>query len=271
MADHPALGDLACNAGWVWLNASVRAGDSNSGPQAHGAAFATTHWSVVLAAGQRDTPQAAAALEQLCRTHWYPLYAYVRRRGYSPEDAQDLTQEFFARLLAKDYLALAEPHKGKFRSFLLAGLKNLLSDERDRANRLKRGGGQKPISFDAQTAEDRYRLEPVDPITPERLFERSWAAAALERTACRLRDEYLAAGKAELYEQLTEFRRDSTEQRPYAEVGAELGLSESAVKSAIHRLRWRHQQLVREEIAQTLGDPAEVDEEIRYLLRLIAA
>ncbi len=170
-----------------------------------------------MAAGRCDSPQAAEALERLCHTYWYPLYAYVRRRGYSPADAQDLTQEFFARLLAKDYLALADPHKGRFRSFLLGGLQHLLSDERDRANCLKRGGGRQPISFDAQAAEDRYRIEPVDSMTPERLYERNWIAVTLERAAGRLRDEYLAADKAGLYEQLTQFRRDASEAGSYVD------------------------------------------------------
>jgi RNA polymerase sigma factor (sigma-70 family) len=225
---------------------------------------------VVLAAGRQGTPQAAAALDDLSRAYWYPLYAYVRRCGHSPEDAQDLTQEFFARLLAGNYLALADPHKGRFRSFLLAGLRNLLRDEHDRITRLKRGGGQ-VVSFDARTAEDRYRLEPADPVTPERLFERNWAAAMLERAACRLRDEYHSAGKAELYECLTEFRQDSAEHPSYAKAGAQLRLSASAVKSAIYRLRVRHRQLVRDEVAQTLENPADVDEEIRYLLRVLGS
>jgi len=234
------------------------------------AAFATTHWSVVLAAGHHELPQAAAALEKLCCTYWYPLYACVRRQGYSPEDAQDLTQEFFARLLAKDYVARADPQRGKFRSFLLTGLKRFLCDEWDKACRLKRGGGQKPISFDTHSAEERYRLEPVEQMTPERLFERSWAMTLLERAAGRLQEEFMSAGKADLYEQLTGFRLDAPEQPAYAQVARHLGLSESAVKSAIHRLRQRHHQLVREEIVQTLGDPAEVDEEIQYLLKVIA-
>ena len=233
------------------------------------AAFATTHWSVVLTAGRGESPRAAEALEQLCGTYWYPLYACVRRQGYNPDDAQDLTQEFFAHLLASDYLTRADPQSGKFRSFLLTGLKRFLCDQWDKAHRLKRGGGQKLISFDQQTAEERYRLEPADLLTPERLFERSWAATLLERAAGRLRDEYAAAGKAVLYNQLTEFRLDVSEQRAYAEVAAELGLSESALKSAIRRLRQRHLQLVRDEIAQTVANPGEVDEEIRYLLTVV--
>jgi RNA polymerase sigma factor (sigma-70 family) len=232
--------------------------------------FATTQWSLVLAAGQqRDDVHASEALERLCRIYWYPLYAYIRRRGYTPEDAEDLTQEFFAQLLARGYVARADPHAGKFRSFLLAGINYLLCDERDRGRRLKRGGGQKVISFDEKAAEDRYRLEPADRMTPERMFERSWVATLLERAAGRLRKEYSAAGKAGLLDQLTEFRLDAIGQRTYREVAAQLGLSESGVKSAILRLRRRHHQLVREEIAETVADPSEVDGEIRYLLRML--
>lgn len=247
----------------------MRTAGDHSEPEAHASYFNTTHWSVVLAAGRCDMSGSAAALEELCKTYWYPLYAYVRRRGYSPEDAQDLTQEFFARLLAKEYLASAEPQKGKFRSFLLAGLNHLLSDERDKAHALKRGGGVLPVSFDAQTAEARYRLEPVDAMTPERLFERSWAAAVLEQAARRLRAEYLAAGQGRLYEQLIEFRQDSDGHRAYEEVSASLGMSISAVKSAIFRFRQRHHHLVREEIARTLNNPVELDEEIRHLLQVV--
>jgi RNA polymerase sigma factor (sigma-70 family) len=248
----------------------TRAGQEADRPRSGPACFATTHWSVVLAAADPASSQAAAALEKLCRTYWYPLYAFVRRSGHGHEDAQDLTQEFFARLLAKDYLARADPDKGRFRSFLLAGIKNLLCDARDRAHRLKRGGGRRMISFDEQEAEHRYGLEQAEELTPERLFERSWAATLLADAARRLRDEYLAAGQGELYEQLTEFRLDAAEQRAYGEVANQLGMSESAVKSAIRRLRQRHQALVREAIAQTVEDPAEVDAEIRHLLQVLA-
>jgi len=210
------------------------------------------------------------ALEKLCRSYWYPLYACVRRQGFSPEDAQDLTQGFFAQLMARDCVARADAQQGKFRSFLLTGLKRFLCDERDKARRLKRGGGRQVISFDAQVAEDRYRLEPVDQVTPECIYERSWATTLLEHAASRLRNDYVSSGKGALYEELTEFRLDAAGQRPYAEVAARLGLSEGAVKSAIHRLRQRHHHFVREEITQTLENPAEVDEEIRYLLRVSA-
>jgi RNA polymerase sigma factor (sigma-70 family) len=231
--------------------------------------FPSTHWSVVVEAGQRSDAQASEALEHLCRSYWYPLYAYIRRRGYSSKDAEDLTQEFFARLLAGDFLARADPQKGKFRSFLLGGINFLLCDERDRANRLKRGAGQELISFDQAGAEARYRLEPADTMTPERLFERSWVMTLLERAADRLREEYAAAGKARLHAHLTGFRLDVPGQPPYREVAEQLGQSGSAIKSAILRLRRRHRQLVREEIAQTVADPADVDEEIRYLMLVL--
>lgn len=232
--------------------------------------FATTHWSVVVAAGQRSDAHAEEALERLCRTYWYPLYAYVRRRGYGPADAEDLIQEFFTRLMAGNYLARADPHKGRFRAFLLGGLNFLLSDERDKAHRMKRGGGTTSIPIDELAAERRYRQEPVESLTPERVFERTWIATVLERAAERLRAEYAAAGKTEVYHRLSAFRLDAAGQPAYAEVATRLGQSESAVKSAIRRLRQRHHRLVREEIAHTVADPDQVDDEIRYLLRALA-
>lgn len=233
--------------------------------------FATTSWNVVLVAGGQGTPESMQAWEALCRTYWYPLYAFVRRQGYQQEDAQDLVQEFFSRLLAKDYIARADPDKGRFRSFLLTGIKRLLYDEHDKGGRLKRGGGLAVFSLDAGAAEDRYQLEPPDNQTPEALYERSWATALLEHAADRLRAEYQEAGKGDLFEQLTEFRLDAEDPRTYAEVAARLRLSEGAVKSGIHRLRQRHHQLVREEIGKTLANPSELEEEVCYLRRVLGA
>jgi RNA polymerase sigma-70 factor (ECF subfamily) len=231
--------------------------------------FATTHWSVVLATADQDSPQAAVALEQLCRTYWYPLYAYVRRRGHGPEDAQDLTQEFFARLLARNSLAQVGPEKGKFRSFLLAALRHFLSDQRDRVRAAKRGGGVEILSLDAQEAEERYRLEPVERLDAERIYERRWAMTLLEQALTRLRDESVAAGKTELFERLRSFVAGDSEVT-CGEVASELRLSESAVKSAVHRLRERYRAFVREEIAHTVADPTEIEAEIRYLIMVMS-
>jgi RNA polymerase sigma-70 factor (ECF subfamily) len=231
--------------------------------------FATTHWSVVLAVGNEETPEASAALERLCRTYWYPLYAYVRREGHSPTDAQDLTQEFFARLLARNSFAQVSPRKGKFRSFLLAALRHTLSDQRDLARAMKRGGGAKVLSLDAQEAEERYRFEPVERLDAEKIYERRWAMTLLEQALKRVRDEAVVAGKIELFERLRSFVVGDSEVT-CGETAAELGLSEGAVKSAVHRLRQRYRQLVREEIAGTVEDPTEVEGEIRYLISVIS-
>jgi RNA polymerase sigma factor (sigma-70 family) len=239
------------------------------GPLAGQPLFATTHWSVVLAAANEETPGATAALERLCRTYWYPLYAYVRREGHSPADAQDLTQEFFARLLARNSLSQVAPEKGKFRSFLLAVLRHFLSDQRDRVRAAKRGGGMEILSLDAQEAEDRYRLEPVERLDAEKIYERRWAMTLLEQAVNRLREELAAAGKAELFERLQSFVAGDREVT-CIEVATELGLSESAVKSAVHRLRQRYRELVREEIAHTVADPAEIDAEICYLIQVMS-
>jgi RNA polymerase sigma-70 factor (ECF subfamily) len=231
--------------------------------------FATTHWSIVLAAANHETPGAAVGLEQLCRTYWYPLYAYVRRSGHNPEDSQDFTQEFFHRLLHKDYLAQVKRQKGKFRSFLLACLRHFLSEQRDRARTVKRGGGANCLSLDAQTAEERYRLEPVDRMDAEKIFERRWAMTLLEHALRRLRDETASAGNAEMFDRLKDFVAGESEVT-CSEVADRMKMTESAVKSALHRLRQRYRELVREEVAHTVADPAEIDVELRYLIMVVS-
>jgi RNA polymerase sigma-70 factor (ECF subfamily) len=225
---------------------------------------------VVLAAAGRGEPEAADALAQLCGAYWYPLYSYVRRRGCSPADAEDITQEFFARLLARHDVARADPRKGRFRSFLLNGINFLLADERDRRCALKRGSGRAPLSIDVNEGEGRYALEPVDTLTPERLYERAWVSTLLERASRRLHEEYASSGRGELYNQLAAFQLDSAAQPSYADLAARLGQSEAAAKSAIWRLRRRHQELLRDEIAQTVA-AGDVDDEIRYLLHVVEA
>ena len=229
--------------------------------------FATTRWTVVLAAGQRSAPQADVALEELCRTYWYPLYAYVRRHGHSREDAEDLTQAFFARLLEKNYLEGITSDKGKFRAFLLVAVKRFLANEWDRASSQKRGGGLKPLSLDWQDADSRYQINPADNLTPDKLYDRAWALTMLERVITRLRDESSAEGKARLYEQLKTFLMVGKSEIPYAQAADALDLTEGAVRVAIHRLRRRYRELLRDEIAQTLSDPAQADEEMQALVQ----
>jgi RNA polymerase sigma-70 factor (ECF subfamily) len=231
--------------------------------------FVTTHWSVVLAAGQQHSPQAAAALETLCRSYWYPLYAYVRRRGFEAEDARDLTQEFFAQLLRKNYPARANPAKGRFRTFLLHALNQFLVDQRERASTLKRGGGQIFLSLDEEQPEERYRLEIPDEVTPEKLFERRWAQSVLDQALDRLRGEYVDSGKEKDYEVLRSFEPGEQGTLPYAEAAVRLRVSESAVKSMIHRLRLRHRELVREVIAHTVPTVAEIEEELQHLVAVL--
>ena len=233
------------------------------------AQFATTHWSVVLAAGNQNFPNQTEALEKLCRTYWYPLYAYVRRRGWGPEDAQDLTQEFFTRLLKKNYPAQADPAKGKFRSFLLLTLNHFLADEFDRATTHKRGGGQVFISLDQDVAEGRYRQELSADLTPEKLFERRWAQSIVEQALKRLRAEFGAETQPEAYAVLKAFEPGEQITLSYAEAASRLGISESAVKSKVHRLRQRHRELIREEIAQTVSTVTEIDEELRHLITVL--
>jgi RNA polymerase sigma factor (sigma-70 family) len=235
-----------------------------------GGRFAATRWTVVLTAGHGPSPQAGRALEELCRTYWYPLYAYVRRRGHSPHEAEDLTQEFFARLLAKNYLADVHREKGKFRSFLLASLKHFLANEWDRARAAKRGGGQPHLSLDIQTAETRYRSEPADDLTAEKLLDRQWALAFLDRVLSRLQDEFVADGKGKQFAELKVWLTEGKGATSYAEVASRLGTTEGAAKVAVHRLRRRYRELLREEISDTVATPAEIEEEIRHLFAAFA-
>ena len=232
--------------------------------------FTTTHWSVVLTAGQPGSLQSAEALEKLCRLYWYPLYVYIRRRGYGVEEAQDLTQGFFSQLLERQSFARAVPDKGRFRSFLLAGLNYYLSDERDRARAQKRGGGQATFSLDAQTAEQRYHLEPVCSLSPDKVFERQWALALLDQVLARLEEEFRAADKTPLFQRLRGFLVAGTAEESYADAAAELGMTDEAVKKAVHRLRHRYSELFREEINHTVESPTEVDDEMRHLCALMA-
>ena len=239
-----------------------------SGPKAQW--FTTTHWSVVLAAGQESSSLAEAALEKLCRTYWYPLYAYVRRQGHSPHDAQDLTQGFFARLLEKNWVGAADREKGKFRSFLLSLLNHYLGDERDRASAVKRGGGKPLISLDEQTAENLFLQEPASALSPEKEFEKRWAAAVLQQAMTRLREEFERAGKGRTFDDLKLFLEGEASSGDYAAIAAGLGMSANAIAVTVHRLRQRYRELVRIEVANTVGSPNEVEEEMRYLFSVLA-
>ncbi len=216
---------------------------------------------VLAAAGDEE-----GALASLCRAYWFPLYAFLRRQGLGAQDAEDVTQGFFAHLLGKGALARVDRAKGRFRTFLLASLKHFLADERDRANALKRGGGVAAISLDAVAAEERYALEPRDELSPDRLFDRRWAVAVIEQALARLGAEYAAAGKGALFEALRPLLSSPGEARPYAEIGARFSMNEGAVKIAVHRLRQRYGAALRAEIAETVGTAEEVDAELRHLL-----
>ena len=232
---------------------------------APGDVFATTHWTVVLAAGQRSTPQSDRALEELCRTYWFPLYAYVRRRGHTKEDAEDLTQAFFARFLARNYLESLRAERGRFRAFLLASLKHFLANERDKSQTQKRGGGEAPLSLDWQTADTQFQVAATNEPSPDQAFDREWAVTLLARVIERLQAECAAEGRAELFEQLKIFLTVGKGELSHAEAAQKLGMDETAVRVAVHRLRKRYRQLLRDEIAQTLADDADVDAEMRAL------
>ena len=233
--------------------------------------FLTTQWSVVLAAGEGASDRSSEALATLCELYWYPLYAFVRRRGYDPDAAQDLTQAFFARVIEKAYLRDATPMRGRFRSFLLGSLKHFLANEWDHAHAQKRGGGvtMLPLEVELQQGETRYRLEPVNDETPERLFERQWGLTLLERVVTRLRLESNEADKAELFEALKPVLTGEPLDETYAQLGERLGMSEGAVKVAVHRLRRRIRTLLQEEIARTVESPDDVEDEIQHLFEVL--
>jgi len=233
-------------------------------------AFATTHWSVVLAAGQAESVSAQRALETLCRAYWYPIYAYVRRKGHKPEEAQDLTQEFFAQLIAKDHFRLADRNKGKFRGFLLSTLDFFLAREWSRAHRQKRGGQFTFISRDEQPPEERYQLEPADHETPERKFLRQWALTVLKQAMNALQAECEASGRAALFRQAKNLISGERHGAAYAQISQSLNMGEGAVRVAVHRLRQRYGELLRREVAHTLAGEDEVEEELRYLFQVLS-
>jgi RNA polymerase sigma-70 factor (ECF subfamily) len=227
--------------------------------------FSTTHWSAVVSAGENDSPQAEAALASLCRAYWYPLYAYVRRQGHPVEDAQDLTQEFFARLLERKYLRRADPNRGRFRTFLLTSLKHFLINEWNKANREKRGGGRLIISLDAEETETRFRAEPADNRSPDKAFERRWAMVLLDRVLEQLQDEFAAAERGQLFEELKPCLTGEESESSYIEIGRRLGMTEGNLKVTVYRLRRRYRELLRAEVARTVDDPKAIDEEMRDL------
>jgi RNA polymerase sigma factor (sigma-70 family) len=233
-------------------------------------AFPTTRWTLVVAAGDKENIERGEALESLCGSYWYPVYAFIRRRGYPPEQAQDLTQEFFVRVLSGTFFERANPDKGRFRSFLLGAVKNFLADANDREKSKKRGGGVRMLTFDFKTGESNYSREPKHEETPERIFQRRWARALLDRVVANLRDEHESKGNLVQFNRLKGYLAGDGDSK-YAELARELQLTESGIKSAIRRLRQRYRDLLRAEVASTVADSAEVDEELRFLLQSMSA
>lgn len=232
--------------------------------------FATTSWTMVLAAREGPSTESRQALEALCRVYWYPLYAFVRRQGHDADESRDLTQAYFAELLEKAYLEDYDPSRGRFRVFLQASVKHFLSKQREKAQAWKRGGRTDIVSLDAQDVEGRYRLEPADRLTPEELYERRWALTVLERALGALRREQDDAGRAKEFARLEGFLTGEQAMAPYREVAQELAMSQAAVKTAVHRLRQRFGQVLRAEIADTVSSPEEVDDEVKHLLGVVA-
>ena len=229
------------------------------------AGFPTTHWGRVVAAGDAAEPGAGEALAELCAAYWFPLYAYIRRKGNGPEQSLDLTQGYFARLLERGTVASADPARGRFRSFLLADCRHFLAHERERDNAARRGGRLAVLSIDARDAEGQYQLEPVHEQTPERLFERDWALALLEGVVAGIRREYEASGRGTSFEVLKVVLEAGSSQAAQADIAARLGTTEAAAQVAIHRLRKRYREALRAAIAATVADEAEVDDELKAL------
>jgi RNA polymerase sigma factor (sigma-70 family) len=238
---------------------------TKDGDSSKGAVFPQTHWSVVLHAGDLSSPEGFAALEKLCHSYWFPLYAYVRRCGESPEDAKDLTQEFFARLLEKNWLGSANPERGRFRWFLLASLKHFLANEWDRARAQKRGGGHRPISLDELAPEERYSLEPTDNLSADKVYDRTWALTLIEKARDGLREEFSVAGRGGRFEMLEQFLPGQPASASYAEIATQLGVAEGTVKSDVSRLRRRYGELLRQELMQTVGSTTDLEDELHHL------
>ena len=236
-----------------------------------GSVFNTTHWSVVLAAADLTAADARVALTRLCKIYWYPLYCCVRRHGYSPEDAQDLTQAFFAKLLSKNQIALADPERGRFRTFLLRSLENFLRTQHRDETAQKRGGGTEPLSLELQSAEGRYETEPADNLSPSVVFERQWAGAMLETVLAGLREEFSGSGRLELFNALEPHLWGDDTSTPYASIAEALGMTLVAVRVTVHRLRQRFHELLRSEISNTVQTPTDIEDELRYLRRVLAS
>jgi RNA polymerase sigma-70 factor (ECF subfamily) len=235
-----------------------------------GAAFTTTHWSMVLEA-QGESPAAQEALEKLCRTYWRPIFAFLRRQGLPPAEAEDITQGFFAELLERRSLDAVRKEKGRLRSFLLGGVKYFLANEGRRAMAIKRGKGQPLIPLEEFRGDDRIEIEPADPMTAETIYERRWALTVLERVLSRLKDEYLAAHNAALFDSLKELLPDEPGSPSRAEIAARLGMTENAVRQAFYRFRQRYQTLLRQEIAHTVATPGDIEDELRHLIAVLEA
>ena len=232
--------------------------------------FTTTHWSVVLEA-QSESPAAQEALEKLCRVYWRPIYGFVQRQGIGPEEAKDVTQGFFADLLEHRSLTAVRKEKGRFRSYLLGALKYFLADERRRATAIKRGKGQTLIPLEELSTHERLDMEPADPVTAEQIYERRWASTVLERVLSRSKDEYRAAGNAALFDSLKQLLPDEPGAPSQADIAAQVGMTENAVRQAFHRFRQRYQSLLREEIAQTVATPGDIEDELRHLIAVVRA